>query len=518
MSSPGAVLRAIRPFLWHHVLPASYQSLQTFSLGFAISVVAGIPIGLAMARIRFVRIALEPYVMTLNSMPMLALFPVMIILFGIDTKLRVAATVLFGIFPVIVNTMTGALRVDVEFEDVGRSFVASGWRRLTTIIFPGSLDYIFAGIRVGFGHAMIGAIVIELEASLVGMGSIMNQYTQNLQLGPFFLCVMVLGTFSIGFSLFHRWLQRWVTQPWTRRRHPRYRAMPAAHSHENFLYVLLRGISRRGRPLRPFASAAYRVFTYIARILTSRVGAWFLRLLTLGTFIEMWTYETHRVSQAVLPTPWTFARAFWQLSIVHPTVYSPLLQTLEVFATGWILALVIGIPIGLVMGRSRRVELALDPYISFLYALPIIVYVPIFVIWLGFGFNFGVAFVVVSAMFAVVINTMQGVHSVDPNLIDVGRSFCASERQITRRIVLPSTRPFIVAGARLAFAISWIAVIVSEVVSSETGLGGMISTYNTNFQIADMLVPIAFIAIISVVLLTVANKLMPRLTPWAPNF
>ncbi len=479
MSSPVGVVRAVRHYLVPQVLPAAYESLKTFSLAFAICVVFGIPIGLAMARIKFVRVAIQPYVTMLNSMPMLALFPLLILVFGINTQIRVAACVLFGIWSVIVNTFTGASRVDVTLEDVGRSFVASGWKRLTTIIIPGSLDYIFAGVRIGFGHAMIGAVVIELEASLVGVGSLLQRYSQNLQLAPYFIVVLVLGIFSITFSVLLKRLQSWATMPWGRT-HRRTKTYPApthgsaSASGANLVVGGYRKLRLALRPARPFFSATYRGVATCARFFTGRITAWILRVAIFVGIIELWQYEYHHVNQGSLPAPHAVAKAFYNLTFQTHAIFAPLFNSLELFGTGFLISLVLGIPIGLAMGRYRRFELVLDPYVSFLYALPIVVFVPIMVIWLGFGFNFGVAFVVVSAVFIVIINTMQGVHSVNQELIDAGRSFCASERKILRTIVIPSTIPFVIAGARLAFSVSWIGVIVSEVVSSETGLGGQI--------------------------------------------
>ena len=525
-STPSGVVKALRTVLIHPILPEAWQTLQTFSLGFAICVVAGIPIGLAMARIRFVRIALEPYVQTLNSMPMLAIFPLMIIAFGIRSELRVMATVLFGIFGIIVNTFTGAARVDVALQDVGRTFVASGWKRLTTIIFPGSLSYIFAGIRVGFGHALIGAVVIELEASMVGVGSLMSFYTTTLQLGAFFAVVMVLGTFSVAFSTALRRFQRWALFPWDRssRTHER-RARRAAGavasagtspSWGQRAIDARRTLARRVSVLTKAIAGGYRLLVACGRFLSGRVAAWFVRAAILLGIIALWQHASLTVSKAVMPSPHMVLTALNNEVIRHHSIYGPTGNTLEVFFIGFLLSVIIGVPVGLAMGRYRVVALALDPYVSFLYGLPIIVFVPIFVIWFGFNIVFGIAFVVVSAVWPVVINTMQGVHNVDPNLIEAGKSYCASEQQILRTIVIPSTIPFVIAGARLAFSVSWIAVIVSEVVSSETGLGGLITNYATSFLMGDMMVPILFIAGISVLVLTVQTRLMPKLTPWAP--
>lgn len=529
MSSPWEVARAVKHFLVPEVLPAGLQTLETFSLAFAICVVFGIPIGLAMARIKVIRIALEPYVTIFYSLPMLAIFPLLILAFGINSTLRVAACVLFGIFGIITNTFFGASRVDATLEDVGRSFVASGWKRLTTIIFPGSLDYIFAGIRVGFGHAMIGAVVIEMEASLVGVGSLLQRYAQNLQLAPFFVVVLMLGIFSILFSMFHRRLQLWATMPWLRTH--RTAKWPA----RLFLERVARGgaercsasrvakwyrsggrvLSRALRPVRILLGGVYRVIASCGRFLSGRVTAWFVRVGIIVGIIAFWQYASHSVSRAVLPAPTAVAKAMYDLTFQTHAIIAPLLMSLGLFGTGFGLSLVLGIPIGLAMGRYRGVELALGPYVSFLYGLPIVVFVPIMIIWLGFGFNFGVAFVIVSAVFVVIINTMQGVHSVDPELVATGRSFCASERKILRTIIIPSTIPFVIAGARMAFSISWIGVIVSEVLSSGTGLGGRISSYATEFLMADMFVPMLYIIVISVTLVGLSNRYAPRLTPWA---
>lgn len=525
MSSPWAVARAVHAYLFPQILPAAWASLKTFSLGFGICLIAGVPIGLAMARIKFVRIALGPYVATLNSMPMLALFPLLILLFGINAEIRVAATVLFGLWSVIVNTMMGASRVDATLEDVGRSFVASGWKRLTTIIIPGSLSYIFAGVRIGFGHAMIGAIVIELEASIVGLGHLLQSYSQALQLAPYFIAVLVLGLFSILFSTVLKRFQRWATMPWARTywtsdgeisRISRMLANPLSQSRlaQQFRSGR-RSLARSIRSVSPLLGSLYRVLSKVANFFTGRATSWLLRAAVLLGFLEAWQFEFDHVNRGALASPHAVATAFYNLTFQTHAIFAPLFNSLELFGAGFASSLIIGIPLGLAMGRYRRFELILDPYVSFLYALPIVVFVPIMVIWLGFGFNFGVVFVIISAVFVVIINTAQGVHSVDPELIEAGRSYCASERKILRTIVIPSTIPYIVAGARLAFSVSWIGVIVSEVVSSETGLGGQITKYITVFLQADAVVPVLFIAAISVILVGLANRYASRLTPWA---
>ena len=515
MSSPSAIVDGARSSLFSEVLPAFGQTLLSFALGFAISVVVGIPVGIAMARVRFIRTAIEPYVLMLYSMPMLALIPVLIIMLGISFELRVTGVVLFGIFAIIVNTFTGASRVDAAYEDVGRAFVASPWKRLTSIIFPGSLRYIFAGVRIGFGHGMIGAVVIEIEASAVGMGNLLTQYIQALQLGKFFVVVIVLGIFSIICTLLLRAVERWATEPWQRKHHlpdawrgparsRQRRPRPAsAHSCEQ------QGGRGHGRCARspgdwpPWPRAGS--------------GAWLIRLVVFCLIIGVWQIESDHVSQAVLAAPGSVASAMYPLSVVHHQIWGPLFNSVELLFVGWAVAVGLGVPLGLLMGRFRWFENITDPYVSFLYALPARwCFVPLMVVWLGFGFKFGLAYVVLSAIFPVIINTeCRACESIDPEFIAAGRSFCASERTMMRAIVIPGATPFMVAGTRLAFSVSWIGVIVSEVLSSQTGLGGIIDTFSNNYQTADMFVPVLFIAAISVIILQVSTRYPKRLTPWA---
>jgi NitT/TauT family transport system permease protein len=515
MSSPGEIITGARESLVSQVLPAFGQTLESFGLGFGISVLVGVPVGLAMARIKVIRVALEPYVLILYSMPMLALIPILIIIFGVSFELRVSGVVLFGVFAIIVNTFTGASRIDPALEDVGKAFVAGPWKRLTSIIFPGSLRYIFAGIRIGFGHGMIGAVVIEIEASAVGMGSLLTNFIQELRLGQFFVVVVVLGIFSIICTVLIRMAERWCTEPWSRTWHlpaSVHRQLSGLGPVEIVAPPPVRSVrSDRAVALRRgFAATVSRLRGWLDR----PWGPWIIRAAVIGLIIAYWQWASESISRAVLPAPGSVARATYQLVFVNHQIFGPLFSSLELLFAGFGLAVGLGIPLGLAMGRFRWFENITDPYVSFLYALPHVVFVPLMVVWLGFGFNFGLAYVTLSAIFPVIINTMQGVKGIDPEYIATGRSFCASQRTIMRTIVIPAATPFMVTGARLAFSVSWIGVIISEVLSSQTGLGGMIDFFSNNYETADMFVPVLFIAAISVTILQISTRYQPRLTPW----
>jgi NitT/TauT family transport system permease protein len=518
-SSPVAVYQSGTQTLFSQVLPAFGQTLATFGVGFAICILAGIPIGLAMARIRVIRTVLEPYVNTFYSLPMVSLFPVLLLAFGVGFGLRVAATVLFGLFAVVVNTFIGASSIDPALEDTAKVFVASPWKRLTTVILPASLSYIFAGIRISFGHGMIGAVVIEIEASAVGIGSQLKTDASELQLGGFFLCVVVLGIFSILAGLVMRRVEHALIEPWTLPRWMRGSASSLAGIAGPAL-----GTTPLVRPqpvqIPDFLAAIGRGFKAIGRGLTRivkrRSGAITLQIVVLIILLALWQLASLGVSRAVLPSPISVIIELGK-QIATGSVFGSLGQSLLLLVTGFVCASVIGTAIGLAMGQFRWLNNVLDPWVSFLYALPHAVFIPIFVVWLGFGFNFGLGYVIVSAVFPPLINAMQSVRTMKEEYPDLARSFNASRWQTTRTIIWPHAIPYIVTGVRLAFSVSWIAVIVSEVLSSEQGLGGLITTYGDQYLTADMFVPVVLITVISVAILQLTTRLAPRLTPWAPS-
>lgn len=244
------------------------------------------------------------------------------------------------------------------------------------------------------------------------------------------------------------------------------------------------------------------------------VGIWAVRIATLIGLLTIWQVYASGLSRALLAPPTEVAEAFFQLAFVQRTVWPALSDSLITLFSGFALSMLLGVPIGIVMGRLRTVEYVADPYVSFLYALPHASLVPLMVIWLGFDFKFRLAYVVVSAVFPVIINTMTGVKNVSPDLLDTGHAFCASERQKLWTIVLPSSAPYIFAGARQAFSSAWVGVVVSEMIATLTGVGGRILRSANQYRTADMLVYILMIMAVAIAIQGVSSFLQGRMAPW----
>lgn len=218
LSYPTAIARAAYHSFVPEVLPALSDTMSAFWLGYVICALLGIPLGLLMARSRLVELALWPYVSALYATPRLALIPVLILWLGVTFEMRVSVVIMSGIFPIALNSYLGAKEVDKDLLDAGVAFAASPLRILRTVVVPGSLHYIFAGLRLGLGRALIGTVVAEIEASVVGLGNLISSNARILAMDKMFVVIFVLGFFSLGCSALLKSGERWATMPWTRGR------------------------------------------------------------------------------------------------------------------------------------------------------------------------------------------------------------------------------------------------------------------------------------------------------------
>jgi len=217
-SYPSSIFHSAINTLWSDVVPAFKDTLEGFGVGYSICIVAGVPIGLLMARSRLVELVLEPYVSALYATPRLALIPVLILWLGVNFQLRMAVVIVSGLFPIVLNAYLGGREVDPNLLDVGTAFSANSFQILRTVVYPGSLPYIFAGIRIGLGRAYIGIIVAEIETSAIGIGNLISSDAGSLQMAAMWVAIISLGVVSILLSTGLKWAERWSTMPWLRTR------------------------------------------------------------------------------------------------------------------------------------------------------------------------------------------------------------------------------------------------------------------------------------------------------------
>ena len=189
-------------------------------------------------------------------------------------------------------------------------------------------------------------------------------------------------------------------------------------------------------------------------------------------------------------------------------------ESAKALILGFVAAAVVGIALGLVMGRYRLVEYALDPYVNALYATPLVAIIPLVILWLGLGFNAKLFIVFIMTLFPILINTATGVANVGQSLVDVALAFAANERQVFTKIILPASLPYIMAGLRLGIGRAIIGMVVAEFFTAITGLGAMIVKYGNFFKTDDMLVPVLILMALGVVLTELLKRAETAIAPW----
>jgi NitT/TauT family transport system permease protein len=244
----------------------------------------------------------------------------------------------------------------------------------------------------------------------------------------------------------------------------------------------------------------------------SAARRWALRGLSGAAIVVGWQLYGQR-NQILVSDPTAIAAAFGAM-VRDGTLGHALASSLVVLALGFASGAVAGVVIGLAAGRSDTVSALIDVPVNAIYAIPGVALIPVLVLWFGFGVLTKAVAVFLFTVFPVLINTTRGVREVDPELVEVSRSFCSGELRLWFDLILPSALPYIVTGLRLAIGRALIGVIVAELYTSLSGLGDLISTSANNFATARMFVPIVVIAALGVVLTALLEIAERRLAPW----
>jgi NitT/TauT family transport system permease protein len=228
--------------------------------------------------------------------------------------------------------------------------------------------------------------------------------------------------------------------------------------------------------------------------------------------LSLWEIFGRQVNPLFLSYPSAIIRAFFQLLIAGEIQKA--LGALQVFAVGLSLALVLGIVLGLLMGRYRFAEYLLDPYVYALDATPRVALIPLLLLWFGLGTTSKIAIVFLSAVFPVLMNTFSGVRTVSAHLVDIGRAYGASERQLFGKVIVPAALPFLMAGIRLAVGRGLIGIITAEMFTAVTGMGALLVRYSSALATDKFFVPVIFLALLGVALSSFVERLQKRLAPW----
>jgi ABC-type nitrate/sulfonate/bicarbonate transport system permease component len=238
-----------------------------------------------------------------------------------------------------------------------------------------------------------------------------------------------------------------------------------------------------------------------------------IRVISLVLVLTVWELIGRQINPVLFTYPTAVANAAAAM-ISSGELWRYLSQSLIVLFAGLGLAAIFGIALGLVMARFWVIDIALDTYITALYSIPSVALVPVLVLWFGFEITAKTAVVFLFTFFPIVINTYQGVKNVDSHLIEVGRAFRCSEKDLWIHIVLPAAVPFIVAGLRLAIGRGLIGMVLADLYTAITGIGYLIARYASIYRTDAMFVPVVTLGILGITLTGVLRFFEKRVAPW----
>ena len=196
------------------------------------------------------------------------------------------------------------------------------------------------------------------------------------------------------------------------------------------------------------------------------------------------------------------------------TLWRDVWATLQVWILGFTIAAVVGILIGLAAGWFRRASYVAVPWLNVLYAAPELAFIPMFILWLGIGVAFKVWIVFLACVFQVSLNTVAGVHATEARFLDVAKTYGASGLTLFRTVVLPGSVPYIMTGLRQGAGRAVVGVVAAEFISSNQGIGFLISVSGQTLQTSRVFVGIILLAAFGIFLGEVLGRIDKSFDKW----
>ena len=254
------------------------------------------------------------------------------------------------------------------------------------------------------------------------------------------------------------------------------------------------------RPLQPVST-------------TARIG---YGLAFFVLFVALWSVATFGgyVQRLFLADPLTMVGEGYNLMVRYGFSFD-IMMTIWRVVGGFIIAVIVALPIGIMMGAYKPIEAFLEPFVSFARYLPASAFIPLLILWAGIGETQKLLVIFIGSVFQLILMIAVSVGSIRRDLVDAAYTLGATDRSVVRRVMLPNAAPEIAEIFRLVLGWAWTYVIVAELIGSSSGIGHMITDsqalLNTG-QIIFGIIVIGLIGLISDFLFKAVNQ---RLFPWA---
>jgi sulfonate transport system permease protein len=219
------------------------------------------------------------------------------------------------------------------------------------------------------------------------------------------------------------------------------------------------------------------------------------------------------INQAILPTLEKVITVAKDL-ILNGTLWENIAVSLGRVMKGFVIGSVLGIVVGIIMGLSQVVYTILQTLVGIFRPIPMIAWIPLFILWIGIGDGFKITLIALGTFWSVLLNTIHGIQSVDPKLLEVASALEKNRFIMIRKIILPAALPAILTGLRLGMGVAWSSVVASEMIAASKGIGYMIMFAREMAQPAKLMVGVFTIGLVGLLIDTIILKLQKWLIKW----
>jgi ABC-type nitrate/sulfonate/bicarbonate transport system permease component len=239
---------------------------------------------------------------------------------------------------------------------------------------------------------------------------------------------------------------------------------------------------------------------------------------TLALFLLIWELcaDTGAIDPLFISSPSRIVHA-GAASMSDPDFWNDVRVSANEFIFGYVAAAIVGVPLGLLMGTSRRLSYILAPFVDTLNAVPRVTLLPLLIIWFGIGIWSKVAVVFLGAVIPIVISALSGVKTNEARFLAMAKSFSASRTKIFASIILPGTVPYIFTGLKYAAGRALLGVVVGELYASTAGVGHMIADAGNMFQTDTLFFGVSIFTATGLVVVGLLDRLERRFERWRPN-
>ncbi|CAM4200189.1 ABC transporter permease [Kibdelosporangium persicum] len=449
------------------------STVLSWLIAVSLAIVIAVPIGLTIGRIPFVRAATMPLIEFLRPLPGVALIPLITVLLGVGAQTKITLATFAAVWPILFNTSYAVAEVDRHMVETARAFRTSRRRMISAVVLPSAAPFILTGVRLSASIALIAIVATEfLFGGSIGVGQFV--YVHGLSAGRMdtVLAVTVLaGLFGLLINASLAGVQnRWLGWP-----------ASSASGDDS-------GSKRR----------------------------WQLAVscVAVAAILLAWQAIASAVADPYFPPPSQIAGRAGDLWFSSAMLTGDILPSLGMLLGGWLIASVLGIVLGVALGRAGTAMDYVGALLAFARSVPPPLLVPVFMVMFSLGPQTELVTIVTGAIWPVLLNAVDGARSVDATKTETARAFRLSKAAWILGVVLPAAAPKIFAGLRLSLSIALILMVLSELVGTSNGIGYQLNNSQGYSDLAGMWAWIVLIGALGYVLNRLLLVVQRRSLAW----